>query len=285
MDNVLLSNYFYHIMNKKQKINSPTSCISMDVITYRTGKEFLKDAPPDEKHHILLRKMELMTYNDFFIEEVLEIREEFGIPKEGFDDFKVCYEWAQKITPSDDMKYIDCLDILFEHSKIKYRWKNIVGYFILFDNIDAPHLLPRSVEIEIKPTPRGEQEVYIKVQPETTLEDVKNWWTVVKMWQGLATSIEENPINFDPKSPEYLKSKDNPNLIDDIRKQASKKERLSKMITKYKKAYDLQKQGKSIQKITEIMNTNKNKEDIYGYEDINDFIRQFKNAVKNNKLD
>ena len=33
------------------------------------------------------------------------------------------------------------------------------------------------------------------------------------------------------------------------------------------------------------MNADNNKKNIYGYEDIADFIRQFKKAIKNNQLD
>ena len=118
----------------------------------------MKDVTPDEKYPIFLQKVELMTYKGDFIEEVLGLRRKFDIPKQGFDNFDICFKWAKKITVDTEIEYEDRLDILFKHFDIKSRWKNIIEYFILFDDIDAPHLLPRSVEVCIKPDSQNERQ-------------------------------------------------------------------------------------------------------------------------------
>ena len=214
-------------MPREQQSNPTPNRISLNIITYRIGKEILKDVPPDERYPIFLQKVELMTYREDFIKEVLGLRNEFGIPKLGFDDFDTCIKWAEKITMEIELEYEHRVDDLFKHFNIKPRWKNIIGYFILFDNIDAPHLLPRSVEVCIKPDSLSERSVYIKIQPETTLEDIKNWWSIVQKWKGLL--LTGRPLDsIDPLSPEYLKFTEQlPSPVENVHQQSSKKEKVS----------------------------------------------------------
>lgn len=130
-------------MIKKHQNNPISNRISLNIMTHQIGKEIMKDVPPDERHPIFLQKVELMIYREGFIKEVFELRDRFGVPKQGFNSFNTCIKWAEKITVETEIEYEDWLDILFKHFDVKPRWKNIIEYFILFDDIDAPYLLPR----------------------------------------------------------------------------------------------------------------------------------------------
>ena len=271
-------------MSKKQIDNTPVNRISARLMNFHIAKHMMKDIEPEEKNQIFMQKVELMTYREDFNKNISKLRKKHKIPAKGFLSLGNCADWAGKMELVDEITYEDDFDAILKYFTIKKRWFSIIEYYLLFNKLDMPHLLPKSVFVEIKPDIDKELSVYIKIQPETTLKDIKSWWNVIKTYQGIAVGNKGVLDGLDP-STEYLDAfKDLPKDDKDIRRQHSKKEKKLSAIQKNKEAYDLKMKGNSTKEIKVIMNKNRSAKELLGEEDVRDCIRQFKNTVENNKL-
>ncbi|MCX6739436.1 MAG: hypothetical protein NT098_05325 [Candidatus Parcubacteria bacterium] len=276
------------------------SFLPLRVALYKKYWEMSQKRKATNSEVLYKQKMELMTYRDGFREEVGVFRKHFGIPSNGFPDFKPCEEWAKEITVNSEPSQMVTRDPLRDYPKaenetlfesdyekdlsrllkmfeISDRWSGAVEYYLLFNNIDAMEILPKKVIIKMltdekthKPT------LCLQITADTEQVDIKEWWRTVQKFQGILRSFED--LDYSDDAREFVK-KLNVNPLPYIEKQEKKKDRkrLPYVFEKYKTAYFLHQSGKSYNEIKKECNCEQS--------EVGKFIERFKKMIQRNKLD
>jgi len=229
---------------------------------------------PTEKFSRSRQRATLLIENPKFQEEILEIRKRFKIPLNGIKTNEESGKWHHEFYESDDVYFsanrenvyaeikrlekekkfqegfnlhrkfnkeapINAFNIaikkILENFKLPLNWQHSIQRYILFNSIDSMWI-PGNISIrEDYDQDTDLRRLSIEIDDTTTLEDVKEAWPTIKFHQKRLQS--------------YTREKFQP-----LRK-----------LNRDKRAYELEKEGKSLKEIADIINVEFNDPMDYNY--------------------
>lgn len=209
------------------------------------------------------QKVKLLVARPDFQEEVLRLRKGVNIPENGFRENKSSQKWYYDLCHSDDDyiqkvwfkrkseiikleklgKYSDAEKLkkdltissplnsfrisiknLIKKYKLPLNWEESIRRYIIFDDIDKMWI-PLGLNLYTELDKDTElQRLYLEIQGDTTKKDIEKQWELVKHYQKKLNS--------------HIKEKFQP----------------IKKFERDKRAYELEKEGKTIDEIADIIN-------------------------------
>jgi hypothetical protein len=238
------------------------------------------EAPLSKREKYLLQKFDLFTYQEEFKEKIGLLRKRYKIPDNGFRSFDDAFIWVQQFNEKSLIEYENQLSKLHRGFYIDKRWLELVEYWLVIGSIDIYNIIPAPVKIEYFDDQfTGKPEMFLRIYPDTQQKDLVNSWDMIEKYQGL------EPVKTDQATPQSefknIRSQTRSNII---RKENAKDRASTERVLKsQKRAFELQRDGKSYVDIAKILNA-ENLTKSCTYSDVGNLIRRFKLIVHKNKL-
>jgi hypothetical protein len=230
------------------------------------------------------QRISLILGNPYFKKDLILLREKFDIPQKGFDTTKEQWKWEKEVWAKQEKyyrtegaKHWQELEQLLKKDPLKYKARQdeinslaphnrfkadlaklIIKYKLSHRDIDMiePYVYynnPPELRLRLGPSiettfdPETDQrQIKILIDANTTISDIKTIWPNVMIHQKSLSYRRKNKVQPIPN------------------------------LKMYKRAYELDQEGKTAQKVAEILNDEFKGVTTVGYNDIADYLKRYK---------
>ena len=182
----MAKNFFEEILENIEKDGGAHLTLDGKQIFFPISTE--KESKKNKKlsfHEKINQKFWILTSSDIFLEKVKKIKEKWNLPR--------------YIKSEEDHKFNLDIKKICRAFKLSYAYQELVKNFVLNESVSENMLsavLDYPAEFVVTPKSLKDHFVYIKVYPETTLNDV------IDLWNGSFKHIKRKYFKCDNKKIE-----------------------------------------------------------------------------------
>lgn len=127
------------------------------------------------------QKLEFITHKSDFIKFVLNFRDKWEIPNNGLKSQSEATLWHKNILKRLENNYKAEIEIFLSKLKLSDYYRKPIEHYLLYNNFDNLDVF--NVKLYEEVDKDGSKKILIQIYPETTLEDIKGVWNMVKLMQ------------------------------------------------------------------------------------------------------